>query len=512
MQRLNNILSNTIALIAIALMSASCLLEKEDASSRMQEVMIELSVSAGEMTKASVATDESEVSSLRIYAFYGNRLVGYASRGALAEGEPFYMDLRLPETGLHNVDFYLIANEKEMDFESAPVALSENMTRSQLEGIRFTKLSSKSTLPMYCKQTEEINVDQLISEINAETGHEGHYFLAQKIKFNLSRSLAKISLYAAKVQGTDQTPKILNAKFLAPGTRIYSYLFPQTDEVLDGVQSRANDVVILNSPVTLSKAIEKGSSAVKDASNYDLVTEAYTAEVTCGSSDWSVTSGNPSELVLHVEYALAENDGRIENGYIYMPRITRNTHYKVCVLINSEGRILLNYEVAPWDDNEMEPIVFDYPTHSYLHESITDAVSERLIDPASEAVMSETKPFVGYFQMTYPDNDSWTPTLMGPDAGNCEVTVYEINGNEEKKLTDEDWPIPASEYWYRIEVKPDPSKVDIGAEVRLAVTYKASGFDTMEYLLINGSYQEYYWPYSGTSQQDANYVIITMVN
>ena len=113
MQRLNNILSNTIALVAVALMSVGCLLEKEEASSQMQEVMIELSVSAGEMTKASVATDESAVSSLRIYAFYGNRLAGYAFRGALAEGEPFYMDLKLPETGIHNVDFYLVANEKE---------------------------------------------------------------------------------------------------------------------------------------------------------------------------------------------------------------------------------------------------------------------------------------------------------------------------------------------------------------------------------------------------------------
>ena len=512
MHRLNNILSNTIALVAVALMSVGCLLEKEETASQMQEVMIELSVSAGEMTKASVATDESAVNSLRIYAFYGNRLAGYAFRGALAEGEPFYMDLRLPETGLHSVDFYLIANENEMNFENSPVALSETMTRAQLEGIRFTKLSSKSSLPMYCKHTEVINVDQLTSEANAESGHEGHYFLAQKINFNLSRSLAKVSLYAAKVQGTDQTPKILSARILAAGTRLYSYLFPQTDDVLDAVQSRVNDVVLLSSPVSLNKAVEKGTSAATNASNYDLVTEAYTAEVTCGSSDWSVSSGNSSELVIHVEYALDENNGKIENGYIYMPRIIRNTHYKVCILINAEGRIIINYEVAPWDDNVMEDISFDYPTHSYLHESISDAASERLVDPTSEAVMSETKPFVGYFQMTYPSNDAWTPTLMGPHAGNCDVTVYEIDGIEENKITDENWPIPASEHWYKIEVKPDPSKIDNGDEVKLAITYKATGFETIEYLLINGSYQEYYWPYSGTSKQDANYVIITMVN
>jgi hypothetical protein len=55
-------------------------------------------------------------------------------------------------------------------------------------------------------------------------------------------------------------------------------------------------------------------------------------------------------------------------------------------------------------------------------------------------------------------------------------------------------------------------KVDAGDEVKLAITYRAAGFETIEYMLINGSYQEYYWPYAGGSQQDANYVIITMVN
>jgi hypothetical protein len=55
-------------------------------------------------------------------------------------------------------------------------------------------------------------------------------------------------------------------------------------------------------------------------------------------------------------------------------------------------------------------------------------------------------------------------------------------------------------------------KLTTGDEVRLAITYQASGFDTIEYMLINGSHGEYYWPYSGTTTQDANYVIITMVN
>ena len=195
-----------------------------------------------------------------------------------------------------------------------------------------------------------------------------------------------------------------------------------------------------------------------------------------------------------------------------MPQIKRNTHYKVCILISAEGQLIINYEVMPWEDNVISDIHFDYPTHSYLREDIPVTESDLVNKPSQPAQMSEIKPFEGYFQMRYPSNDSWTPTVMGPLAGNCTVLVFEQDGLAEKEIPEEQWPIEASEKWYRIEVTPDPSKIDVGDEVKLAVTYRATGFEMIEYMLINGSYQEYYWPYAGESQQDANYVIITMVN
>ena len=166
----------------------------------------------------------------------------------------------------------------------------------------------------------------------------------------------------------------------------------------------------------------------------------------------------------------------------------------------------------PWEDNVISEIHFDYPTHSYLREAIPSTESDLAVKPSGPAQMSESKPYEGYFQMTYPSNDSWTPTLMGPQAGNCTGTVFQQDGLVEQEVPQDQWPIEASPKWYRIAVTPDPMKVEAGDEVRLAVTYKAAGLETIEYMLINGSYQEYYWPYAGESQQDANYVIITMVN
>ena len=509
MQKINNILISAATLLVAAMMSVSCLEKEEVAADAMQNVMIELSVSAEDMTKAAPTASEEAINSLRVYAFCGERLAGYAATNAFAQAESFYMDLELPATGTHDVDFYVVANEGQMAYQNGVVSLSENMTRSQLEAIRFTGLTSGKALPMYCIQKEEINVNEITAAANTEAGHEGHFILAKKVQLNLTRSLAKISLYAAKVQGTAATPQIIGAKLLAAGTRTYSYLFPQSEQTLNEVTSRPNDRTILSSTVNVNAAVAKGT---KDASKYDLVlADAYLPEVTYGSTDWSVSSGNEREVVLRVEYALSEG-GEVRTGFIYMPQIKRNTHYKVCILISSEGQLIINYEVLPWKDNVISDIHFDYPTHSYLRESIPTTESDLTAKPSQAAQMSEAKPFEGYFQMTYPSNDSWTPTLMGPQAGNCEVTVYDMTGVTPTPIPEDEWPIEASEKWYKIVVTPNPVKVDAGDEVKLAITYKAAGFETIEYMLINGSYQEYYWPYEGTSQQDANYVTITMVN
>lgn len=499
MQKVNNIILNIAISLAVVMMSASCL-EKEEIAPDTQSVMIELSVSAVGMTKSIPTTSESAINSLRIYAFYGERLAGYVARGTVVEGNPFYMDLELPASGTHDVYFYVVANEGQMAYQNGVVTLSENMTRAQLEEVRFTGLTSGAALPMYGLQKEEINVSEITAAANTDAEHEGHFMLSKKVKLSLSRSLAKISIYAAKSEGASVTPQILDAKILAAGTRTYSYLFPQTPETLSAVVPRPNDRTILSSTVSVNAEVLKGSTAAKDPSNYDLViADAYLPEV------------NSEDVVLRVEYAMSAG-GEVRTGFVNMPEIERNTHYKVCILISAEGQLIINYEVLNWEDNIMDDIHFDYPTHSYLRERIPTSEADLIEKPEKPAQMSEAKPFEGYFQMTYPANDSWTPTLMGPQAGNCEVKVYEVNDLIFNEVPEDEWPIAASEKWYKIVVTPDPIKLSPSDEVKLAVTYKAAGFETIEYMLINGSYQEYYWPYNGASGQDANYVIITMVN
>lgn len=523
MRNITNIIRNILLCILAAFLSVSCMLEKDGPSVGRRSVMIQMSVSVEAMTRAGATEDATEaekaIGSLRVYAFHGQRLAGYAVRQATALGEPFYMDLRLPENGVHDVDFYLVANEDEMAFENGLVQLSENMTREQLEALKFTGLAKAEAMPMYCRHmAEPINVDAVSEVANTEEGHEGHYILQNPVEFVLERSLAKISVYAARISGASMVPQVLGVELLAQGTREYSYLFPQSDAVLDQVNPRMNNRVLSSSATDIVSEVEKGSSAAAAPEEYTMVVDGvYMPEVRVGLAyddpgyDWSRFTGTAADAdraaVMHVEYTLGAGQDR-RNGYIYLPRIERNHHYKVCILINAEGQIILNYVVADWDwdTDRMQDWFFDYPTHTYLLHEIPLDEEGLHVSPPERAMMSETVPFTGYFRMTYPQNDQWMPTLEGLNASNCDIRVYRIDdGMTSTQVTP---PLGASENWYRIEVWPKSGYLSPEDKVNLAITYTPSGLTEIEYLLVNGSSSDYFWPESFSE----NYVTITMVN
>ena len=494
MQKFINIITKAALAVSVTLLATSCIMDKEEMPDSLHRVIVQMSVSVEGMTKAEAEAStsaEKVINTLRVYAFYGERLAGYALRGATALNEPFYMDLELPQEGGYDVDFYLIANEAAMAYEEGTVSLSETMTKTQLESIKYTGLKG-STLPMYCKDTKTVEED------------------GGPISFTLGRSLAKLSVYAAAAQGSDAEPQILAVNLLAGGTRLYSYLFEQADAELNAVESRLNDRNFLTSTIGITKKVEKGSAQAENPSNYTAVIEGvYLPEVTYGVSDptnWGVSSGNDRAAVLFVEYVLAEGEA-IRHSYVYLPPIERNNHYKVCILINSEGGITINYHVADWETAEVVNRVIDYPTHSYLRESIPTTEEEGTAKPTQPATMSASQPFAGYFQMLYPDGDSWMPVLKGDNKDKCTVAVYDSMTNQPISGY-----VPSSDTnWYRIEVTPTGS-MQVGDEVRLEIAYSATGAEIIDYLMINGSFNEYYWPYEGGSAQDDNYVIITMVN
>lgn len=512
--QMKNIMIKTALAIIAAVLTTGCIFEKMDMPKDLQNVMILLNVTNQDMqTKATPTESESKINSLHIYAFCEGRPAGYMLRQVTEQNTPFLMDLLLPAVvpggteaqNTHDVQFYLVANAESMLYENVPISLDESTTQAELEALTFTGIVQNSPLPLYCKQTEAINVADYTSTDAA--GHEEHYCLAQKVSFPLSRSFAKISVYGAKPAGLRTSPRILSVEMLAKGTRQYGYIFEQTDDVINAIPSRANNLVLLSTPVSVG---ELSGSADSPSSYTEVMTRpTYISEVAVGSDSWNVDSGHDNAVVLKIDYVINDG-GQTKTAHVYMPKIVRNHHYKVLCLFSEveEGQIIINLSVADWDKVEVD-YTFDYPTHSYLRQSIPTTQAEVAAKPSSEAVMSDTQPFVGYFQMTAPGSDTWIPTLVGAHTDDAVITVYKRNDdNSESNILNSDWPMQAGSNWYKIVVTPKNDFV-VGDSVNLAITYTAvGGFTTSEYLLINGSSGEYYWPGS----VDANFVTITMTN
>lgn len=501
MQKSSNIILKAALALLFIVSAAGCITEKFDTSDGLQSVMLQVNVAAGEMTKSDPTDAESVINSVRIYAFRADGTQAGHFYRASASAEPIIMDLILPENGTHPVDFYVFANEASMNFHEG-FAFAETMTKEQLSKAKFHTVSPQYGIPMYCVQKESINVDDVSSSASPAPGHEGHFLLRDPVDFGLIRPLAKLSVYSAIVEGGTPGSIVINdVEFAVNGTRQFNYLLPQLTEVLEEVPVRSLGRDLIAQEVTIRKTLDKtNEAAINNPDNYDLVVAGqYLGEVEVGDKDWQ-TKESDRQAVLHVTYSVGSGSVN-QHGIIYLPAIVRNTHYKVCMRINSEGKIMIAYTVADWDDAKVSEYLFDYPTHTYLRvqPNETDV-------PAVQAQMSENSPFVGYFKMSYPKNEEWNPALL-TNADKCEVTVYK-NGES----TSAEVPVATDpDNWYKIEVKlKEGADINAGDEVELAISYAPNYLDgVFDYLMINGSQGNYYWPYDG-DVSDPNKVIITV--
>lgn len=497
MQKTLNIILKAVLVVFTAIVAVACITEKFDTSTGLQSVMLQVNIETGEMTKADPTAEESVINSVRIYAYRTDGTQAGHFYRAAASDDPIVMDLTLPMKGVHDVEFHVFVNEESIGFMD-DFTFTEIMTQEQLSQAKFHNVITAEGFPMYCVQEESVNVENLSQSVNSSYDHRNHDYLAQQVTFKLVRPIAKVSVYAAIVKGgTAGSVSVNRVEFAKNGTRSYNYLLPQSDAVLAQVPLRSTASEFISSPVTLIKTVDKADeTAVKNPDNYNLiVADQYIAETEAGGDDWQ-TATSDRQALLHVEYTLG-NGGTIQHGYVYLPKIVRNHHYKVCILINSEGGIIINYTVSDWDNADMTELWFDYPSHTYVRISPND-----IEHPEAPATMNVDRPFRGYFKMSYPAEETWTPVLLNHST-ECELKVYKVDADAIPLA----FPIKAdSENWYRITVTPS-ADLAAGTEVELAITYSPQGsMDKYEYLMINGSQNNYYWPYDGTS--DPNKIII----
>lgn len=487
---INHILRSLAALLAAAVVLGSC--SKETNLVEERYVTVQITLNDKDATKADPDEQEKVIESVRIYAYKESNgdFVGKYYREA-ASDDPIFIDLALPVRGQHQVRFYIFVNEISVNMTEGLV-FPERPSQEQLAAVRFQSLKPGASLPMYCVQTETIDVERVSNELNTAPGHEDHYFLTHKVSFRLERPLAKLSVYAAKAQGT-VLAKVHSISYLKAGCRQHIYYLPTDDVILAAIPNRAVGRDLMTVGTSLTKTAASGST---NADDYDLLsTGNYISETEVGGNVWE-TKVDERQAAVHIQYSVGE-DGVLKHGYVYLPKIVRDTHYKIYFTVTSEGRIILNYQVADWEEADMTDLWFDYPTHSYLEDSEGEA------KPKAPAQMSADKPFECYFRMSYPVNEKWRPMILDELADKVTVNVY-------KGLQEVSVPVDADpDNWYRISVTPGET-LQAGDKVNLAIIYSPSGSTTgeYEYLLINGSQDNYYWPGS----TDANSVTITVTD
>lgn len=503
MQKTNNIIIKAALAVFAAFLATGCIFEQMAMPEDLQSVLIQVNVSSGDMkTKAYPTTEEgasaaeSAINSIRIYAFHNGRLSGYFQSNADPAG-PVVMDLKLPDTGTANVNFYVIANEEAIVRTSGTAALSESTTEADLASFAFTSYGAvDGSLPMYATTTASINVENISASYNATEGHKDHNYITDgpgsdeilTVALNLIRSVAKISLYVATPNGASDGVSLTDVLMPSKGTRQYGYLLPQTPATLQTVPPTDADHDFLS--VASMAVTEKASDGIYNA----VFEDAYFLEVPFGSDYWSTPNSDNSVI-----FNLTFTGG---SGTVYMPPIERNNHYKVyCTLPPGNGRIEVSYVVADWEGDHEWTLDYAYPTYQSPvlktgdHGNTGGAATMYYAQDAG-GNPTEEGAFSVDFQMTAPSGQTWRPTFFGDNA-DYKIKVYD-------GTTEVATPVATSDKWYTIKIIPLKSD-KVGSLVQFGITYNPTWLTNPEFLLINSGTV---WNTAGSNE---DLIVVTQV-
>ena len=334
-----------LMLAACMLALAGCVEENVSGTGEGGNISVKMNVNArgGSDIQAEM---ENAVKSLRVYAFIGQKQIGYyygeAGLNPDAGGKiSFWMDLKLPPYSAleQNVWFYLVANEKAILRPSA--TLQENMTRDELEKFYFEEIKARGygAVPMVARQSQKIDPNNL-KESTAGGSHNGHLMWNGTVEFELERVVGKLGMYfAAKEAGMNLS--IERIDFL--GVLQYNYLFHPEDAVWKEVPPLDSPFELLTTSSPVTKVMtdadyellnKKDPESIKKGFNDFFSVPVYMFENYYGSGNpnsWGTADTEHKGFVVRVTYSINGNQSVKD---IYLPQVKRNTY---CVVLNRIG-------------------------------------------------------------------------------------------------------------------------------------------------------------------------------
>ena len=411
MNRFFNIILKVAAAVLAMVLATSCIFEKEEIAGKKRDVMVLLDINTADMVATKATEDptpaEALLNTVRVYAYDSNGImIGYADNTTATNGR-FHMVLSVPE-GLETIvaDFYVVANEASMLNNTTAVALPQNVSIAQLRALTFNALGG-TALPMYgIVEDVTLNLNAGQQHLDSKGGHQPGFILNQAIEVSITRSLAKIAVYAAeKGNSTKNNVKINSVKLV--DVLNSSYLFANANYP---TTATAQEVVLSSTQVTVDKKLN--STAEEDRQN----TENYTPI----TSAPHYIHENPAGKKLVVNYETGS--GVKKNAEITMPAIVRNTFYKVLCLVKADGEMSLKLVVADWEEGTGKYVDFkDDVTFDTSHglkwngvkiEDVEDNEEKYTLGVASGSEVRCT------FKITAPADGKWYASLTEGDVQN----------------------------------------------------------------------------------------------
>ena len=528
-----NRLQTLLALLFAAFVIVGC--SKDTRQTVLDEPTSRITLPISINTRASdgdVANDEElAINEVRVYAFTNNKLAGhyYYSGNAMSKIS-ILLDLKLHDSTTQSVMLYAIANESSFLPYSNTTSLNASTTEATLRSLYFSHMDVKAGLPMFYASASPIELNvaddaQAMPEdvVNADE-HIGHTLLAQVLPVQLERAISKIELFATKQSGESAELMITGVRADKQGLRMNNYLMPQSATTLQTIQSLDLDhtLSLNSSSVVVTTTMPEGYASAAESERYQmrvdkqnytalLATPYYAFENPYGSSNPLVAEANGKGSILHVDY---EFNGVARTAQVHMPALERNTYYPVYCLFNNEGKMQIDYIVAPWemsDDNaEWGEIAFDYPTYS----SPVLPLDESAVRPFAKPQMwytagSEDGAFCCRFIMWAPVGQTWT-AVVDASASDYEVRVYDGDGNLQPKATVTVLPDLHTTSWYTIKVIPlrNLNVAGVEEQVKLHIIYTPIWMHHSDYLLINGEKDNPAYVDSGS---DPETILITQI-
>ena len=380
----------------------------EDMSGKTTEDTLGVRVNLG--SRAKLDGTDIEISSLKVYAFWGEEQVGYHElTSSEQEKGSFMMDVVQKTMSEQEMAFYAIADDKVVEYERGQ-GFSKNMSRADLEQIAFTSVINDEKLPLTCRGEVEITVSGGVE--NGAEGHEGHLIVNKDkpVELKLSYPAGKLELYFAKGPNVNSDGLVVkSAKVLRNGMREKNYVFPVSLDKLQAVgRYPAGKPINLKNNGVVAKTLENKTT---NADDYELLMEGnvFLFENPYGSKDNNVDQpGDNDGNVIEIVYTV--NGGNERTKEVYLPAIERGKCYQVLCWVDYRGTVIVTYKVLPWETEDIYELDGgEHPSYNCTLDGDKDNTDVWV--SVTDPVLPRDREGAVNFRFKMNSKQQWTPTL-----------------------------------------------------------------------------------------------------